>query len=55
MATNIPAVGEALAFVQGNPIYQSVIQMSNDAEKIIDTAPIIPDFNISKYFVKLLR
>jgi hypothetical protein len=43
MARNIPGVGEALAFVQGNPIYQEVIQISNDAEKIIDTAPIIAD------------
>jgi hypothetical protein len=43
MARSIPGVGEALAFVQGNPIYQEVIQISDDAEKIIDTAPIIAD------------
>jgi hypothetical protein len=43
MARSIPGVGEALAFVQGNPVYQSVIQISDDAEKIIDTAPIIAD------------
>jgi hypothetical protein len=41
MARSIPGVGEALAFVQGNPIYQEVIQISDDANRIVDSAPII--------------
>jgi hypothetical protein len=35
MARNIPAVGEALAFVQGNPVYQGVIQLANEANSIV--------------------
>jgi hypothetical protein len=41
MARNIPGVGEALAFVQGNPVYQSVIQLANEANSIVDVAPLI--------------
>jgi hypothetical protein len=42
IARNIPGVGEALAFVQGNhPICQGVIQLANEANSIVDVAPLI--------------